>query len=128
LQKKIGVAFQIEDDILNLVGEEYIKTKGYGGEDIHEGKMSLIAIHALHNLNSVDKNRLWGILKLKTDDRALIREAIELLKNSNSIEYAKSVAIKLVEEAWNDVKAVIPRTQAKVYLKALGRFFIDRKL
>ena len=34
--EKIGVAFQIQDDILNLVGEEYVKTKGYGGEDIHE--------------------------------------------------------------------------------------------
>ena len=35
-------------DILNLVGtEKYTKTKGYLGEDIHEGKLSLIMIHSL---------------------------------------------------------------------------------
>lgn len=34
--EKIGVAFQIQDDILNLVGDDYIKTKGFSGEDIHE--------------------------------------------------------------------------------------------
>ena len=34
--EKIGVAFQIQDDILNLVGEEYVATKGYYGEDIFE--------------------------------------------------------------------------------------------
>lgn len=32
----MGVAFQIQDDLLNLEGEDYIKTKGYSGEDIHE--------------------------------------------------------------------------------------------
>lgn len=45
--EKIGVAFQIQDDILNIDGEEYLKTKGMAGEDIHEGKMSLMVIHAL---------------------------------------------------------------------------------
>ena len=34
--EKIGVAFQIHDDILNLVGQEYVATKGYYGEDIFE--------------------------------------------------------------------------------------------
>lgn len=32
----MGVAFQIQDDLLNLEGTEYMKTKGYSGEDIHE--------------------------------------------------------------------------------------------
>lgn len=34
--EKIGVAFQIQDDVLNITGEEYVKTKGFSGEDIHE--------------------------------------------------------------------------------------------
>jgi geranylgeranyl pyrophosphate synthase len=36
LAESMGVAFQIQDDLLNLEGEEYLKTKGYSGEDIHE--------------------------------------------------------------------------------------------
>ena len=34
--ESIGVAFQIQNDLLNLEGEEYIAVKGYSGEDIHE--------------------------------------------------------------------------------------------
>lgn len=45
----LGVAFQIQDDLLNLESEEFIKTKGYNGEDIHEGKITLIVIHHLQN-------------------------------------------------------------------------------
>jgi geranylgeranyl diphosphate synthase type 3/geranylgeranyl diphosphate synthase type I len=36
LAEAMGVAFQIQDDLLNLEGDEYKKTKGYNGEDIHE--------------------------------------------------------------------------------------------
>ena len=90
--------------------------------------MSLIVIHALQNLESKDKSRLTEILKMKTNNRELIEEAIQLLKSSKSIQYAQSVAYKLVDEAWNDVKRIIPNSNSKGYLKALGRFFIDRNL
>lgn len=53
-------------DILNLVGtEKYSKTKGYLGEDIHEGKLSLIMIHSLQRQKS---NRLLEILKSRPTD------------------------------------------------------------
>lgn len=47
--ENMGVAFQIQDDLLNLEGEEFKKTKGYNGEDIHEGKITLMVIHHLQN-------------------------------------------------------------------------------
>ncbi len=62
----LGVAFQIQDDLLNLEGDEFIKTKGYNGEDIHEGKITLIVIHFLQNANSHQRERLLFILKKKT--------------------------------------------------------------
>jgi hypothetical protein len=61
-------------DILNLVGEEYSKTKGQVGEDIHEGKLSLIVLHALRNLDRHESARLAKILGLKTNDATLIDE------------------------------------------------------
>lgn len=44
LAEAMGVAFQIKDDLLNLEGEEYIKTKGFSGEDIHEVQVILFRV------------------------------------------------------------------------------------
>ena len=67
LAESMGVAFQIQDDLLNLEGEEYLKTKGYSGEDIHEGKMTLMVIHAIKN--STKSKRLLEILHMRTEDK-----------------------------------------------------------
>lgn len=63
----MGVAFQIQDDILNLEGEYFKKTKGYNGEDIHEGKITLMVIH--HLQKSTNPNELVDILKKRTEDQ-----------------------------------------------------------
>ena len=42
----LGAAFQIQDDIIALASEEYIKSRGYG-EDIREGKRSLMVVKTL---------------------------------------------------------------------------------
>lgn len=88
--ENLGVAFQIQDDIINLESEEMIKTKGYNGEDIHEGKITLMVINHLKSATPQAKERLLAILKMKTLDPVLIREAIDLLAASKSISYAKS--------------------------------------
>jgi len=65
---------------------------------------------------------------MKTKDKDLIIEAINLVTKSNSIEYAREVATQLIEEAWNDVVTFIPDSKTKPYLKQLAEFFIDRKV
>jgi len=65
---------------------------------------------------------------MKTEDRSLINEAIDLLKSSKSIDYARSLAKKLVDEAWEDAKPILPQSTAKAYIKALSYFFVDRKI
>ena len=66
--ENMGIAFQIHDDVINLESSEYSKSKGYRGEDIHEGKISLIVIHSLNNSSEENKRRLFEILKMKTND------------------------------------------------------------
>jgi geranylgeranyl diphosphate synthase type 3/geranylgeranyl diphosphate synthase type I len=58
------------------VGEEYSKTKGQAGEDIHEGKLSLIVIHSLRNSSKENAIKLMRILCKKTNDQKLIDEVI----------------------------------------------------
>ncbi len=124
--ESIAVAFQIQDDVLNIVGEESKYGKEIGG-DIKEGKRTLIVVKALRTLPPPKAERLREILNLRTDDNNLIREAISLLKESGAIEYAKKTCIGLVSNAWSELDRVLPDSQAKQKLKALAEFLISRE-
>lgn len=104
--ENMGVAFQIQDDLLNLEGEEFKKTKGYNGEDIHEGKITLMVIH--HIQNAKNPNELVEILKKRTDDQVEIQRAIELLKSSDSLNYARKRMHKLLDDSYAKLDAEFP--------------------
>ena len=76
----IGVAFQMQDDILDLTGQEFAKSKGCVGGDITEGKRSLLVIYTLQIANVTDKKRLIEILNMHTFDQKLRDEAIALIE------------------------------------------------
>jgi len=124
----IGIAFQIQDDILNLSGEEFAKGKGGLGEDITEGKRSLLIIHTLQKANSEDRKRLIEILDMHTVDQKLRNEAITIMKKYGSIEYAKEKARNMVKDAWRDVDKILPKSEAKEKLKAFADYLVDRKI
>lgn len=123
----IGVAFQIQDDILNLVGEEFQKGKGVG-EDIHEGKRTIMVLHCLKNLNPKEKQWLIEILNLHPSDEKTIAEAIALITKTNSIDYAAKKARELVQAAWKQVESVLPESQAKKTLKSFADYLVERKI
>ncbi|KRW99378.1 Terpenoid synthase [Pseudocohnilembus persalinus] len=127
--ERIGVAFQIQDDILNIDGEEYLATKGMMGEDIHEGKMSLMVIHSYNNGTKEDSARLLEIVKSKPEDIETIKEAIQLIKKTDSIKFSKQIAEELIQIAWNDgMEKVLPEGDAKIKLKLLAEYNIGRKI
>ena len=125
--ESIGVAFQIQDDILSASGEEFQEKKGYG-DDITEGKRTLMVIHTIKNADENDRKRLIDILGMHTRDRALIKEALDLLKKYDSISYAKGVARNLVSEAWKEIDPILEESEAKKKLKAFADFLIERNI
>lgn len=62
-----GLAFQIQDDLLNLVGSAESTQKGFR-DDITEGKRTLVVVHALQNSASEKRGRLVSILSSKEKD------------------------------------------------------------
>lgn len=70
----LGAAFQIQDDLIAVTSEEYAKERGLIGEDIHEGKRTLMVLnsHWSENLSKVKKDRLVEILDMKTQDPKLL--------------------------------------------------------
>ncbi len=124
----IGIAFQIQDDILNLSGKEFAKGKGGLGEDITEGKRSLPVIHTLQKANEKDKKRLIEILNMHIEDQKLRDEAIEIIKKYGSIQYAKEKARNMVKEAWEGIEKMLPESDAKNKLRAFAYYLIERKI
>lgn len=124
--ESLAIAFQIQDDVLNISGERLKYGKEIGG-DITEGKITLMVIYALENLDEKRSKRLSKILSLKTRDPSLITEAIELIKNSGAVSYAKKVAKQMVEGSWKELDRNLPDSDAKEKIKILADFLIARE-
>lgn len=123
----IGVAFQIQDDILNLVGDKFSELKGLG-EDIHEGKRTLMVLHCLEHATPAKAARLKEILNSHPSDQTVINEAIALIKETDSITHAAKVAKEIVNVAWSDVETSLPDTPAKLKLKAFADYLVEREI
>ena len=123
----IGVAFQIQDDILNLVGEEFQKGKGVG-EDIHEGKRTLMVIHCLQKASAPDKKRLLEILNAHPSDQKTINEAIKILQKYHCSGYARKKADSLISTAWKKLDSQLKPSPAKQKLKAFADYLVSRKI
>ncbi len=124
--ESIGVAFQMQDDILDITGAEFAKKKGGVGQDITEGKRSLMVIYTLKKANSADKKRLIEILNMHTSDQALRDEAIALMQKYSAVEHVKHTAERIVEESWSEAEKLLPTPQAKEKLKEFAEFLIKR--
>ncbi len=126
--ESIGIAFQMQDDVLDLTEKEFAQKKGGLGQDITEGKRSLMVIFALKKANPKDKKRLVEILNMHTSDQKLRDEAIALLQKYGAMEYVQNKAAKIVEESWKEVDKLLPATEGKEKLKAFAEFLIKRNI
>jgi geranylgeranyl pyrophosphate synthase len=124
----LGVAFQIQDDVLDLTSKEFAEKKGGLGQDVTEGKRSLIVIHTLEKAKTADKKRLTTILNMHTTNQELKNEAIRLMQRYGSIQYAKQFARRMVVESWKEVDRLLSPSDAKNKLKAFADFLIERKI
>ena len=122
---EIGKAFQIHDDVLNLLGDEENYGKEIGG-DINEGKRTIIVIDTLGKCSPEEKKRLIEILDKESNNQEEIREALLILKKYGAIERASKLAEDLVDNAKTQLE-VLPNKHGKEILLALADYFIQRK-
>lgn len=128
--ESIGVAFQIQDDILDitLTGKEREKFGKSFGNDIKEGKRTLMVIHTLKKATRKDKKRLIEILNKHTDDPEERKEAIDIINKYGSVEYAKKIAKKIIKESWSKAEKLLEESKAKNRLREFVNFLIERKV
>jgi geranylgeranyl diphosphate synthase, type II len=126
----LGAAFQIQDDLLNLEGDE----KAYGKElagDIREGKRTLMLIHLLEQQTKRDQKRLCALLgqprELRADED--VRWVLDSMRAHGSIDYARQVAHGLAGAAqyeFTQLYGHLPDSRDKQFLAALPAWVIER--
>ncbi|NBP68670.1 MAG: polyprenyl synthetase family protein [Cytophagia bacterium] len=120
--EKIGMAFQIKDDLFDYGEEEVGKPLGI---DIKEKKMTLPLIHALSKASWLERRRIMGIVRNESSKPKKVKEVIEFVRNSGGIEYAQAVMNRFHADAIALVKD-LPDSAHKRSLIQLVEFTIER--
>lgn len=124
--ESVGVAFQMQDDVLDLTGKEFAEKKGGLGQDITEGKRTLMVIYTLKKADDKDKKRLVEILNMHTSGQQFRDEAIAIMQKYNAIEHVRQTAEQIVQESWSNAEKLLCESEAKEKLKAFAEFLIKR--
>lgn len=120
--EKIGMAFQIKDDLFDYGEDEIGKPVGI---DIKEKKLTLPLIHSLSKASWLERRRIMSIVRNESSKPKKVKEVIDFVRNSGGIEYAKSVMNKFHADALIIVEDV-PDSTYKRSLIELVQFTIER--
>ena len=130
--EKVGVAFQIQDDVLNLVGEESVYGKEILG-DLLEGKRTLLLIHLMRSLGGREHGRVlrWLARPRRAKDLDGARWVASLLEREGSIEYGRAVAARYAAEGarlFESELGFLPESESKALLRQVIRYVNTRTL
>ncbi len=131
LGKSLGVAFQIQDDVLNLIGDVGRYGKEIAG-DISEGKRTLVLIHLFNSCTPAEAQNVIDIMARERDEKteADVQSVLHLMKKYNSIQYAQKCSKTLLQEAAEQFIqnfAHLPNNRAKHLFLSLINFFVERE-
>ncbi|MDO8553410.1 MAG: polyprenyl synthetase family protein [Candidatus Micrarchaeota archaeon] len=123
--EKLGLAFQIQDDILNIIGDFKTYKKEIAG-DITEGKRTLMVVRVFEKATFDEKEQLRKILSSNTRDEKELNTVVLLFKKYNSIDYARTIAMKFTDEAKKEI-SWLPETKYKKALIRFADFVVNRE-
>ena len=121
--EKIGIAFQIRDDLFDFGDGQAGKPQG---NDLQEKKMTLPLIHALNQSTKRRRGQIINIIKNQNTDPVKIKEVVEFVQQSPGIDYAKEQMKKYQAEALN-ILSEFPDNQAKECMIELIHYVTERK-
>lgn len=123
--EKVGIAFQIKDDLFdyNSGGSEIGKPTGI---DIKEKKMTLPLIYALANASASDKRWIIKTVKRDNTDKVKVQRVIDFVFDCGGIEYAQKIMLQYRKEAL-EILYTFEEGEARTALEGLVNYTIERK-
>jgi geranylgeranyl diphosphate synthase type I len=120
----LGLAFQIWDDYLDMSSKTVVLGKDIGN-DIRNGKKTLIAVHCLSHAKGEEKKILDNIFGNRSASDHDITKVYDLFRELGSVEYAQRRALYYVDQA-KDAITVLKPSDAKEILYQLIDYIIQR--
>lgn len=129
---KVGVAFQIQDDLLNLLGKEEL----YGKEplgDLLEGKRTLMLIHLMRSVGESERAELldWLSLPRARKKQADAEAMLARMHEVGSIEHGRLVAAHYAElgaRGFEEKLGFLPESDSKAVLRQVAHYVHTREL
>ncbi len=120
--EKIGMAFQIKDDLFDFGDKDIGKPVGI---DIKEKKMTLPLIYALQNANISDRKKYIRYVSKSEKNKKYVTEVVAFVKESGGLEYATQKMFEFQQEAF-DILDEFPNSETKASLKMLIEYVTMR--
>ncbi len=120
--EKIGIAFQIKDDMFDFGTDDVGKPLGI---DIKEKKVTLPLIYSLNNAPRAERKRIISLVKNHHDDPKKIAEIIRFVNETGGLQYAETQMKKYQDEAFQLLNT-FPESESRFALEQLVRFTTER--
>jgi octaprenyl-diphosphate synthase len=124
----LGLAFQIQDDLLDYLGDSALTGKNVGNDFI-EGKMTLPLIHTLQTADKTESGFLFDLLRDEKSKRmAKFDDAREIISKNGGFKYASQLAAELIDKGIDSLAQFgsEPSRETHAILTGLARYVISR--
>ena len=122
--RKLGLAFQVQDDYLDAFGDPEKFGKQVGG-DIKSNKKTFLLIHALESVSVEQKKHLIELMR--GNDERKVQQVLDLFKECRVGEWANELKEKFIAEAFTHLEDVAVLSKRKEPLKQLALFLTQRQ-
>ncbi|MES1222313.1 MAG: polyprenyl synthetase family protein [Bacteroidota bacterium] len=122
--RKLGIAFQIQDDYLDAFGDPVKFGKQVGG-DILANKKTFLLIHAMEAGSPAQNLALQELMKSDGPDK--VKKVISIFHDSKVDQWALQLKNKYLDEALNHLEDIAVLSRRKIPLVALAHFLVQRE-
>ncbi len=124
----LGVAFQIQDDILGIWGDEQLTGKS-AASDIKDRKKTLPVVYALNQPHKRQAASKLSDLYARTTtlDEAAIQIALEILDSVGARQHAEEMALRYLEMAMRDLEETAIEHAAQANLREIASSLVGRQ-